>query len=135
MREGEAPSYFNPIEATALVDLVEGLINQHRQGAGRPAVSPNDIGVIATYRKQVYPRRPPSSLSTSLLPSRFTLCSRGRLSQLSIEIVMYLYISNQDPPYNSHSPNHTYSKFPGGFLVVRKSAVYRVLRVNTMKAR
>lgn len=53
MREGEAPSYFNPIEATALVDLVEGLINQHKQAVGRPAVSPNDIGVIATYRKQV----------------------------------------------------------------------------------
>ena len=52
MREAEAPSYFNPIEATALVDLVEGLINQHRQAAGRPAVTPNDIGVIATYRKQ-----------------------------------------------------------------------------------
>lgn len=53
MREGEAPSYFNPIEATALVDLLEGLLNQHRVSAGRPAVEIEDLGVIATYRKQV----------------------------------------------------------------------------------
>lgn len=52
MREGEAPSFFNPIEATLLVDLVEGLLKQHETGAGKLAVSKEDIGVIATYRKQ-----------------------------------------------------------------------------------
>ena len=50
MREGEAPSYFNPQEASALADLLEGLLNQH---AGGGSVSMEDIGVIATYRMQV----------------------------------------------------------------------------------
>ena len=53
MREGEAPSYFNPIEAAALVELLEGLLKQHQTKARRPAVVQDDIGVIATYRKQV----------------------------------------------------------------------------------
>ncbi|GAB4815315.1 hypothetical protein N2152v2_002361 [Parachlorella kessleri] len=46
-REGEAASYFNPIEASVVVDLVQGLLGS---GAG---VVPDDIGVMATYRKQV----------------------------------------------------------------------------------
>jgi AAA domain len=51
MREGEAPSYFNPVEASVLVGLVAGLLQQHaRSGVG---VRVGDIGVIATYRKQV----------------------------------------------------------------------------------
>ncbi|KAK9829778.1 hypothetical protein WJX72_007868 [[Myrmecia] bisecta] len=49
MREGEAPSYFNPLEAAALVDLLAGLLAP-RPGVG--GVSEDDIGVIATYRKQ-----------------------------------------------------------------------------------
>lgn len=53
MREGEAPSYFNPIEATTLVELLQGLLEQHQTQSGRPAVGVEDIGVIATYRKQV----------------------------------------------------------------------------------
>jgi hypothetical protein len=52
MREGEAPSYFNAEEALALVGLVEGLLAQTRS-KGRDSVQPNDLGVIATYRKQV----------------------------------------------------------------------------------
>ncbi|BDA50870.1 probable helicase MOV-10 at C-terminar half [Coccomyxa sp. Obi] len=52
MREGEAPSYFNAEEAAALVGLVEGLLAQTSAG-GRQGVQPNDLGVIATYRKQV----------------------------------------------------------------------------------
>lgn len=52
MREGEAPSYFNAEEAAALVGLVEGLLAQTSMG-GRKGVQPNDLGVIATYRKQV----------------------------------------------------------------------------------
>ena len=51
MREGEAPSYFNPVEASVLVGLVEGLLQQHARSA--VGVRPGDIGVIATYRKQV----------------------------------------------------------------------------------
>lgn len=53
MREGEAPSYFNAEEALALVGLVEGLLAQTRS-KGRDSVQPNDLGVIATYRKQVW---------------------------------------------------------------------------------
>ena len=51
MREGEAPSYFNPVEASVLVSLVEGLLHQHARSAA--GVRAGDIGVIATYRKQV----------------------------------------------------------------------------------
>lgn len=51
LREGEAPSYFNPVEAAVLVDLVAGLLRQHEGSAVN--VNPSDIGVIATYRKQV----------------------------------------------------------------------------------
>ena len=50
MREGEAPSYYNPFEAEQLVALVTGLLAQH---ARTGAVTPADIGVICTYRKQV----------------------------------------------------------------------------------
>lgn len=50
MREGEAPSYFNPVEASVLVDLVAGLLQQHERTA--VGVTTSDIGVIATYRKQ-----------------------------------------------------------------------------------
>ncbi|EIE26144.1 P-loop containing nucleoside triphosphate hydrolase protein [Coccomyxa subellipsoidea C-169] len=52
MREGEAPSYFNAEEAAALVGLVEGLLAQ-TSANGKIGVQPNDLGVIATYRKQV----------------------------------------------------------------------------------
>lgn len=56
MREGEAPSYFNPIEASSLADLVQSLLEQHQVSSGRPGVAVEDIGVIATYRKQVVHR-------------------------------------------------------------------------------
>ena len=52
MREGEAPSFFNAQEAALLVELVEGLIAQTNAG-GRAGVRPDDLGIIATYRKQV----------------------------------------------------------------------------------
>lgn len=51
MREGEAPSYFNPVEAAVLVGLVTGLLQQHARSAA--GIRAGDIGVIATYRKQV----------------------------------------------------------------------------------
>ena len=47
MRDGEAPAFYNAVEATALVDLVVGLLQQAGNG-----VAANDLGVIATYRKQ-----------------------------------------------------------------------------------
>lgn len=55
MREGEAPSYFNAQEAAAVAELVAGLLEQSARGAksGKPAVQANDLGIIATYRKQV----------------------------------------------------------------------------------
>ncbi|PRW57862.1 helicase MOV-10 [Chlorella sorokiniana] len=46
-REGDAPSYFNALEASTVVELVVGLLSA---GAG---VQADDIGVMATYRKQV----------------------------------------------------------------------------------
>ena len=52
VREGEAPSYFNAVEAAVLVELVEGLLASAQQ-AGVRGVRPDDLGVMATYRKQV----------------------------------------------------------------------------------
>jgi len=46
-REGESPSWHNTMEAAAVVDIVEGLI----QHAG---LQPVDFGVIALFRQQVY---------------------------------------------------------------------------------
>lgn len=53
MREGEAASWHNPVEASALVALVQGLLafKSPHGGKGR-AVRVQDIGVIATYRQQ-----------------------------------------------------------------------------------
>lgn len=48
LRESDAPSYFNPIEASTVVELIQGLINSTTAG-----VAPSDIGIMATYRKQV----------------------------------------------------------------------------------
>lgn len=50
MRDGEAPSYYNPVEASTLVRLLQGLLS-HDTGSGR-GVTMKDIGVIATYRNQ-----------------------------------------------------------------------------------
>ena len=52
VREGEAPSYFNAVEATVLVELIEGLLASTQKGGAR-SVRPDDLGVMATYRKQV----------------------------------------------------------------------------------
>ncbi|CAM6089205.1 unnamed protein product [Calypogeia fissa] len=46
MREGESPSYFNPVEAGKVADLITGLISKTQITAG-------DIGVMAPYRRQV----------------------------------------------------------------------------------
>lgn len=51
MRDGEAPSYYNPVEASTLVRLVQGLLSYNIGSVRR--VSVQDIGVIATYRNQV----------------------------------------------------------------------------------
>ena len=50
MRDGEAPSYYNPVEASTLVRLLQGLLS-YNTGSGR-GVTTQDIGVIATYRNQ-----------------------------------------------------------------------------------
>ena len=47
VREGEAPAYYNAMEAAAVADLASGVLQQ----AGS-RVAANDLGVIATYRKQ-----------------------------------------------------------------------------------
>ncbi|DBA76409.1 TPA: hypothetical protein ACH3X1_010114 [Trebouxia sp. C0004] len=51
MKDGEAPSYYNPVEASTLVKLLQGLLSY--KTAGGRGVSVQDIGVIATYRNQV----------------------------------------------------------------------------------
>ncbi len=51
MRDVEAPSYYNPVEASTLVKLLQGLLSY--KTAGGQGVSVQDIGVIATYRNQV----------------------------------------------------------------------------------
>ena len=50
MRDGEAPSYYNPVEASMLVKLLQGLLS-YKTGSGS-GVAVKDIGVIATYRNQ-----------------------------------------------------------------------------------
>lgn len=53
MREGEAASWHNPVEASALVALVQGLLAFSSPGRSKgQAVGIHDIGVIATYRQQ-----------------------------------------------------------------------------------
>eukprot|EP00877_Chromochloris_zofingiensis_P007320 jgi/Chrzof1/2841/Cz12g00230.t1 len=53
-QESDAPSYFNPLEASTLVDLVESLLTAPAAGGARARpVTADDIGVMATYRKQV----------------------------------------------------------------------------------
>ena len=63
---GDAPSYFNPVEAQTLVDLVERWVRRgdvadasgsgskdDRLGARRDFLAPSDVGVMAPYRAQV----------------------------------------------------------------------------------
>ena len=50
MRDGEAPSYYNPVEASTLVRLLQGLLS-YNTACGQ-GVTVQDIGVIATYRNQ-----------------------------------------------------------------------------------
>ena len=55
MREGEAASWHNPVEASTLVDLLQGLLAyKSPQGNKGQAVGVQDVGVIATYRQQVW---------------------------------------------------------------------------------
>ena len=56
VREGEAPAFYNAMEAAAVADLASGVLQQ----AGS-RVAANDLGVIATYRKQArrLENRPP----------------------------------------------------------------------------
>lgn len=68
VQDGDAPSYFNPQEALVLADLLASLLATRaatpaadegssaqggRAHVQRAAVSVQDIGVIATYRRQV----------------------------------------------------------------------------------
>ena len=48
MHETDSPSWFNPVEGSKIVDLIEGLLN-----SSAVDVSIADIGVIAFYRQQV----------------------------------------------------------------------------------
>lgn len=47
LREGSSPSWFNPQEAQQVTDYVQLLVQQTR-----PAVSPDDIGIITPYARQ-----------------------------------------------------------------------------------
>ena len=52
VREGDAPAYYNAMEAAAVADLASGVLQQ-----GGSRVAANDLGVIATYRKQARTHR------------------------------------------------------------------------------
>jgi hypothetical protein len=57
-QDGDAPSYYNPQEVLVLAELLASLLGTPAAAAGgstaaQAAVSVNDIGVIATYRRQV----------------------------------------------------------------------------------
>lgn len=47
-REASSPSFFNPQEVVAVVEYVALLLNERSLG-----VTPDDIGIISPYRKQV----------------------------------------------------------------------------------
>ena len=52
MHEADSPSWYNPVEASKIVDLIEALLNSETVD-----VEINDIGVIALYRQQVLKTR------------------------------------------------------------------------------
>ena len=47
VREGDSPSWFNPAETVLVVTYLQGLLGNN------PPLSPDDIGIITPYRKQV----------------------------------------------------------------------------------
>lgn len=59
-REGDAPSWFNAVEAAAVADLVAGLLSHPGVAAG--GITPDSIGVMCTYRKQARRKEPPKNL-------------------------------------------------------------------------
>lgn len=71
MRDGDAPSYYNPVEASTLVRLLQGLL-AYKTGAGQ-GVTVQDIGVIATYRNQVRVRHADSCMGVVLDPAAVQL--------------------------------------------------------------
>lgn len=73
MRDGEAPSYYNPVEASTLVRLLQGLLS-YNTGGGR-GVTVQDIGVIATYRNQVCLSTSSPVLCNILYLSRACYCT------------------------------------------------------------
>lgn len=50
MREADSPSYFNPMEVVEVVKYLGSVLN-----SGRPGITPNDIGIVTPYQKQVCP--------------------------------------------------------------------------------
>ena len=77
MRDGEAPSYYNPVEASTLVRLVQALLSY--SGAG---VSVQDIGVIATYRNQARPLLHMSAMQSRVHVLAWPSCCQAALSQV-----------------------------------------------------
>ena len=47
VREGDSPSWFNPAETVQVVRYLQGLLGNN------PPLSPDHIGIITPYRKQV----------------------------------------------------------------------------------
>jgi len=48
MREGNSPSWFNPVETVQVVRYLQGLMKSDSFD-----VSPDNVGIITPYRKQV----------------------------------------------------------------------------------
>ena len=87
VRDGEAPSYFNAVEATVLVELVQGLLASTPKAGGR-GVQPNDLGVMATYRKQVRIHALQLAETTSIQPGvvRCHACARPGVLEASLGV-------------------------------------------------
>ncbi len=51
MREGNSPSWFNPVEALQVMKYLQALVNH--TSASAPNITFDDIGIITPYRKQV----------------------------------------------------------------------------------
>lgn len=56
VRVGDSASFFNPIEASTICNLVKQLLDKQNEWKDNQEdeIHPSDIGVISTYRQQVY---------------------------------------------------------------------------------
>ena len=77
LREGNSPSWFNPVETVQVVRYLQSIL-----GCDNSKVSPEDIGVITPYRKQV---RVLITLASNECSGETVLMSRRHRGDYSIQ--------------------------------------------------